>query len=70
MALITLKGNISTAPMNLKTTSSVKPIILKGSDINQTSGRRKIITSASGQQRTKRIHHNKKAIIVLIFKID
>jgi len=66
MDLSTLKGNISTAPINLKTISRVNPTILKGIDINQTSGRRNIITSARGQHRTNRIHHNKKAIIVLI----
>lgn len=54
-------GNISTAPINLKTTSSVKPTIRKGSSINQTRGNRKSNTRASGQHTTKRRHHSTRA---------
>lgn len=44
----------------------VIPIILKGRRMSHTSGNRKIITIASGQQITNSKHHNTKAINVLI----
>lgn len=56
------------APMSLKTASMVKPIILKGSNRSQTSGKRKTNNSASGQQSAKRINQSKKAINVFIVR--
>ncbi len=38
----------------------VRPIILKGNKISQTSGKITIISSANGQHMTRRIHHTKR----------
>jgi hypothetical protein len=50
----------------LKTISSENPMIRNGRRINQIRGRRKIIASAKGQHKTKRINHRKIAINVFI----
>jgi len=52
----TLNGNISTAPMNLKTSSSVSPTIRNGSNTSHTIGKMKISTRAIGQQSTNKMH--------------
>jgi hypothetical protein len=54
------------APISLKTTSMVNPTILNGRRINQTIGKRKINTSANGQQSTNKMHQRIIAISVLI----
>jgi len=58
----TLKGNIKTAPINLKTSSILNPKILNGSNSSQTMGNKKIMTIASGQHMTNKIHHRRKPI--------
>jgi len=52
--------------MNLKTNSSVNPIILKGRRINQISGRKNIRTNARGQHITNKIHQRIIARIVFM----
>lgn len=66
MDLIARNGKSSMAPMNLNTTSKVKPTIRKGSRSSQISGKRKINSKATGQHSTNNMHHNKTAINVLI----
>lgn len=56
------------APINLKTISSVKPMMRKGNKMSQMIGRTKIIASANGQQRTNRIHQRIRAMSVFISK--
>ena len=63
-----LNGNKRMALISLKTTSSVKPIILKGRRINHISGSKKIKASANGQHNTNKINHKITAIIVFIEK--
>jgi hypothetical protein len=63
---ITLKGNVRIAPMNLITTSSVNPTILKGKRISQTSGNNTTIIMAIGQQSTSRIHQRINPIKILM----
>jgi len=55
--------------MSLKTSSMVKPSNRKGSRINQTSGRRNIMTKASGQHITNKIHQRIMAIKVFMIMI-
>jgi hypothetical protein len=64
--LTSRNGNRRIAPISLKITSIVNPTILKGRRINQTIGRRKIKTSANGQQSTNKMHQRIIAISVLI----
>jgi hypothetical protein len=52
--------------MSLKTTSSVNPIILKGSRINQTIGRMNIMARARGQQIASKIHQSTRAMNVFM----
>jgi hypothetical protein len=54
------------APINLKIASSVNPTILNGSNNNQTIGNRNSMSSASGQQRTNKIHHKIRDIKIRI----
>jgi hypothetical protein len=54
------------APISLKTTSSVNPIILNGSKISHINGSKKIKASAKGQHITNKMNHKKIAIIVFI----
>ena len=56
--------------MNLKTSSIVNPTILKGSRINHTSGKRNIMTNASGQQMTNKIHQRIMARKVFMIMIN
>ena len=62
-ALTNLNGSIRTAPINLKTTSSVNPIILNGSSISQMMGRININAKANGQHNAKSINQRRIAII-------
>jgi hypothetical protein len=61
-----LNGNKKIFPISLNTTSSVKPTILNGRRINQTSGKKMIMSNASGQHTTSNKHHRASAINVLI----
>jgi hypothetical protein len=63
---IILKGRVRIAPMNLITTSSVNPTILKGRRIIQTSGNSISITIAIGQHNTSSIHQRINPINILI----
>jgi hypothetical protein len=56
------------APISLKTTSSVNPIILNGRRISHINGSKKIKASAKGQHITNKMNHKKTAIIVFIEK--
>jgi hypothetical protein len=57
MALMIRKGNRNIAPINLNTSSMVKPTILNGSRISQISGKRNSIIKARGQHIANKIHH-------------
>jgi hypothetical protein len=65
-AFTTRKGNNRIADINLKTRSIDSPMILNGKSSSQISGKRKINTSAIGQQSTNRIHQRITAINVFI----
>ena len=54
------------APTILNIASSVKPIILNGSNISQAKANKKNIIMANGQHNTKRIHQSIKVANVLI----
>jgi hypothetical protein len=66
IALITLNGNISTAPTSLNTISRLNPRILNGNSSSHTMGKINIITIASGQHSTNKIHQSRIANIVFI----
>ena len=59
-------GNRKIFPISVNTASSVKPIILKGSRISHTSGKKININNARGQQSTSSTHQRANAINVLI----
>jgi hypothetical protein len=61
-----LKGNKSTAPINLKISSSDSPTILNGSSISHTIGKRMSMISARGQHNTNKIHQRISDIKVLM----
>jgi hypothetical protein len=61
-----LNGNRKIFPISLNTTSSVKPTILNGRSISQSSGKKIIMSNASGQQMTSSKHHRARAINVFI----
>jgi len=63
---ITRKGNVRIAPINLITTSSVNPTILKGKRISQTSGNNTSITRAIGQHSTSSMHQRINPIKILM----
>lgn len=56
--LNTLAGNINKALIKLKTPSTANPNILKGNNINQTTGYSKRKATASGQQMTNSINQS------------
>lgn len=64
-----LKGNSIIPLMILKTRSMVSPTILNGRRMSHNSGKRKIITSANGQQTINNKHHRTIAskVFILIF---
>jgi hypothetical protein len=61
-----LNGNMKIFPINLKTASSVKPTILKGSRISQSRGNKNSMSNASGQDTTSNKHQRARAINILI----
>ena len=67
-AFNTRNGKRRMAETSLNTTSIDKPIILNGSRISHTMGNKMIIISASGQHKTKRIHHKIRPIKVRILE--
>jgi len=54
------------APINLNTTSIVKPTIRKGSKRSHSNGKRNNRINASGQQRTNNMHQRMAAIKVFM----
>ena len=60
------KGSINIVPINLKTTSSVNPIILNGNSSNQSTGSKNSSTNANGQQSTSKMHQRIMAMNVFI----
>lgn len=54
-------------PINLKTTSSVNPIILNGRRMSHRSGRINKNTIANGQQTAKRMNHKISAKMNFMF---
>jgi len=62
----TRKGNISKAPINLKTASTVNPIILNGIRSSQMIGYRIISKRAKGQHKISRINQSRIPIKVVV----
>jgi hypothetical protein len=65
IALTSLKGRKSIAPMSLKTSPIVKPTILNGKRINQIIGNKNNMTSARGQQIAS--NRNQRTIAINVF---
>jgi hypothetical protein len=63
-------GKSKIEEISLKTSVIEKPTMRKGSRSSQTRGKNTIMVSATGQQITSRIHHNTRAIKVLIGKFS
>jgi len=59
-------GNNNTALISLKTSSILKPTILKGRRSSHTRGKRKSMIRAMGQQTTSKIHHRTREIKTFI----
>ena len=66
MALRTLKGNNSIAPIILKTRPIVKPAMANGNRNIPPIKRKTPTTNASGQQRASKMNHKSIAITVFI----
>ena len=62
-------GSITTAPINLNTSEIVNPAIRNGRRMSHTNGKRMSITSATGQQTTRRMHHKTSPINVFIVRV-
>jgi len=61
-----LKGSIKRAPINLKTISIEKPMILNGSKISQINGNKNKSAMATGQHKTNKMHQRIREIRVFI----